>query len=39
VVPAGLEGFFEELGSGIAAGKTGQEMGDALKGRYDSIPA
>ena len=39
VAPAGLEGFFKELGAGLAAGKTSQEMRDALKGRYDSIPA
>jgi mannose-6-phosphate isomerase-like protein (cupin superfamily) len=39
VVPAGLEGFFEELGAGLFAGKTSLEMRDALQGKYDSIPA
>lgn len=39
VVPAGLEGFFEELGTGLTAGKTSQELRAALKGRFDSTPA
>jgi quercetin dioxygenase-like cupin family protein len=39
VAPAGLEGFFEELGAGLAAGRTGLEMRRALAGKYDSIPA
>lgn len=39
VAPAGLAGFFEELGTGVAAGRTSREMRDALQGRYDSIPA
>ncbi|HXW80187.1 MAG TPA: cupin domain-containing protein [Acidimicrobiales bacterium] len=38
VVPAGLEGFFEELGTGLAAGKTSEELRAALKGRFDSTP-
>jgi quercetin dioxygenase-like cupin family protein len=39
VAPAGLEGFFEELGAGVAAGRSGPEMREALAGKYDSIPA
>ncbi len=39
VVPAGLQGFFAELGAGIAAGRSSQEMRDVLAGRYDSHPA
>jgi mannose-6-phosphate isomerase-like protein (cupin superfamily) len=39
IAPAGLEGFFEELGSGLEAGKTSAEMRAALAGRYDSHPA
>ena len=39
VAPAGLEGFFEELGAGVAAGRSGLEMREALAGKYDSIPA
>lgn len=38
-VPAGLEGFFRELASGIAGGKTSEEIRAALAGRYDSYPA
>jgi quercetin dioxygenase-like cupin family protein len=38
-VPAGLEGFFQELASGIAAGKSSEEIRAALAGRYDSYPA
>jgi mannose-6-phosphate isomerase-like protein (cupin superfamily) len=37
-VPAGLEGFFDELGAGLIAGKTSQEMRATLAGRYDSYP-
>ena len=37
--PAGLGGFFEELGAGIAAGKTSEEIRAALAGRYDSFPS
>jgi hypothetical protein len=37
--PAGLAGFLEELGTGIAAGKTSEEMRAALAGRYDSFPS
>jgi quercetin dioxygenase-like cupin family protein len=39
IMPAGMEGFFDELGSGLASGKTSQEMRGVLKGRYDSLPA
>jgi quercetin dioxygenase-like cupin family protein len=39
VVPGGLEGFFAELGEGIAAGRSSAEMREALAGRYDSLPA
>lgn len=38
VAPAGLQGFFEELGAAQAAGKTQQEIRAALQGRYDSEP-
>jgi mannose-6-phosphate isomerase-like protein (cupin superfamily) len=39
VVPAGLEGFFAELGGGLAGGRSSQELRAALKGRFDSVPA
>jgi len=39
VVPAGLEGFFDELGQGLTAGRPGHELRQALAGRYDSEPA
>jgi len=39
VIPAGLEGFFEELGAGLAAGRSSKELRDALSGKYDSFPA
>ena len=38
-VPAGLEGFFQELADGIAAGKSSEEVRAILAGRYDSYPA
>ena len=38
-VPAGLEGFFEELCAGIEAGRTSEEIRAALAGAYDSFPA
>lgn len=38
-IPAGLEGFFEELGKGLREGKTSDEIRAALAGKYDSIPA
>ncbi len=39
VVPAGLAGFFQELGQGLAAGGADAELRDALSSRYDSEPA
>jgi mannose-6-phosphate isomerase-like protein (cupin superfamily) len=36
--PAGLEGFFRELGQGLAEGRSSQEIRSALAGRYDSHP-
>ena len=39
VAPAGLEGFFRELGAGMAAGKSHQEIREALEAKYDSHPA
>jgi mannose-6-phosphate isomerase-like protein (cupin superfamily) len=38
VVPAGLEGFFLELGEGLAAGRSEAELRAALVGKYDSEP-
>jgi quercetin dioxygenase-like cupin family protein len=38
-VPASLQGFFEELGAGLAAGHSSEEIRKTLAGRYDSIPA
>ena len=38
IVPSGLEGFFRELGEGLAAGRSGTEIRAALAGRYDSEP-
>jgi quercetin dioxygenase-like cupin family protein len=38
IAPAGLEGFFTELGEGLAAGKSSQEIRAALSGKYDSRP-
>jgi mannose-6-phosphate isomerase-like protein (cupin superfamily) len=37
-IPAGLEGFFRELGEGLAAGKSNVEIRAALQGRFDSYP-
>ena len=37
-VPAGLQGFFEELGDGLAAGRSSEEIRKTLAGRYDSMP-
>ncbi|WP_051792623.1 cupin domain-containing protein [Amycolatopsis jejuensis] len=39
VTPAGLEGFFAELGGGLADGTPTQELRARLKGRFDSVPA
>ena len=38
-IPAGLEGFFAELGKGLSNGKTSDEIRAELAGKYDSIPA
>jgi quercetin dioxygenase-like cupin family protein len=38
VTPAGLEGFFEMLGSALASGKTPKEVGEMSKGKYDITP-
>ncbi len=38
VIPAGLEGFFRELGEGIAAGRSEAELRLELAGKYDSEP-
>jgi mannose-6-phosphate isomerase-like protein (cupin superfamily) len=38
IAPAGLEGFFEELGRGLALGKSGAEIRKALADKYDSTP-
>jgi mannose-6-phosphate isomerase-like protein (cupin superfamily) len=38
IAPAGLEGFFAELGEGFAAGKSNEEIRAALAGKYDSTP-
>ena len=38
VIPAGLEGYFRELGIGLAEGKSGKEVRESLAGRYDSYP-
>jgi len=38
-IPAGLEGFFEELGKGLTEAKTSDEIRAKLADRYDSIPA
>jgi mannose-6-phosphate isomerase-like protein (cupin superfamily) len=39
VAPAGLGGFFEELGTGLSSGKSSAETRAALADRYDSYPA
>lgn len=39
VIPAGLEGFFRELGEGLVAGRSSTELRAALAGKYDSEPA
>jgi len=38
IVPAGLEGFFREMGSRIGGGATALEAMTALSGTYDSHP-
>ena len=37
-IPAGLEGFFAELGRGLSEGKASDEIRAELAGKYDSIP-
>ncbi len=39
VIPANLEGFFRELGEGLAAGRPETDLRAALAGKYDSWPA
>jgi quercetin dioxygenase-like cupin family protein len=38
IVPAGLEGFFREMGTELAAGRTALEAMTALSARFDSHP-
>ncbi len=38
VIPANLEGFFRELGEGLAAGRSEADLRDVLAGKYDSWP-
>ena len=38
IAPAGLEGFFQELGEGLQAGRPNDEIRAALAGKYDSEP-
>jgi mannose-6-phosphate isomerase-like protein (cupin superfamily) len=38
VIPAGLEGFFRELGEGLVAGRSSADLRAALAGKYDSEP-
>jgi mannose-6-phosphate isomerase-like protein (cupin superfamily) len=38
ITPAGLEGFFRELGDGLTAGKSREEIRDGLSRKYDSTP-
>jgi mannose-6-phosphate isomerase-like protein (cupin superfamily) len=38
ITPAGLEGFFKELGAGLAKGQTSEEIRASLAGKYDSYP-
>jgi mannose-6-phosphate isomerase-like protein (cupin superfamily) len=38
VIPANLEGFFRELGEGLAAGRPDADLRSALAGKYDSWP-
>jgi quercetin dioxygenase-like cupin family protein len=37
-IPAGLEGFFKELGARLAEGKPSAEIRASLAGKYDSYP-
>ncbi len=38
VAPAGLEGFFKEMGQGLAGGRAESDVRAALAGKYDSWP-
>jgi mannose-6-phosphate isomerase-like protein (cupin superfamily) len=38
IIPAGLEGFFKELGEGRLSGRSEADMRAALAGKYDSYP-
>ncbi len=38
VIPANLEGYFRELGEGIATGRPEPEVRDELAGKYDAWP-
>ncbi len=38
VIPANLEGFFRELGEGLAAGRSDADLRAGLAGKYDSWP-
>jgi quercetin dioxygenase-like cupin family protein len=38
VIPANLEGFFRELGEGLAAGRPEAELRATLAGKYDAWP-
>ena len=38
IAPAGLEGYFRELGRALEAGRSGGDIRRALADRYDSIP-
>jgi mannose-6-phosphate isomerase-like protein (cupin superfamily) len=38
-IPAGLGGFFKELGAGLAQGRPSEEIRASLAGKYDSHPA
>ncbi len=38
VIPANLEGFFRELGEGLAAGRSEADLRTELAGKYDSWP-
>ncbi len=39
IIPAGIEGFFRELGAGKIAGRPDAELRSELEARYDSHPA
>ena len=39
IIPAGIEGFFRELGAGLMAGRPDAELRAELAGKYDSWPA